>query len=331
MGKKGNILTGGIAPGRNTGKIASTYLGGGLTGVTNYWGDISGANAAAKATERSAAAARETASAERQLMLSESDRIGADLARLAEASPQELRAYEASLGAAEGQLQRRQKLLEAIDPAIMEASNQVLRLLRGEEAGATAPMKAQRDQQRAQLINSLRNQFGPGGETSSAGARQLRQFDMETNNMLQSTQAGSLNQLFGIAQAGQGFGLGQELGDLNLAGRNFSALQERKLNARQASGQSLLAALSGTSQNIINSAGSQYAGDLIRARAQGQMVNTGATILGSIYGGPAGGAAANAATKPTNGGNPLMQLQQSPSPEGYYEMPASNKGYYNVS
>src|SRR5690606_34986027 len=124
---------------------------------------------------------------------------------LAQATPQELQAFNRQLAAAEKNLERQERMIAAIDPAIMEASEQVLALLRGEESGMTKVANEQRARQRQELVNSLRARYGPGAEESSLGRRILDQFDAETNMITQQQQQGALAQVFGIA--GQGMGL----------------------------------------------------------------------------------------------------------------------------
>lgn len=280
---------------------------GGFSEAGNMWGDISGATAASRAAQRAAEMQAASAAEQRRLILQQSGQNLADLKsreaesmRLAEATPQELSAYTTVLQGAEKQLAQRQRFIDAIDPALMEASKQVLGLLRGESAASLGPLTAQRQSQRQGLVNSLKRQYG--SETTSAAQQALRKFDMETDSMMQGAQQSSLNQLYGIAQGGQSFTALPELGAVGGAGAAFGNLQERKRSAYDAytgryqnQGQSTLGALSGTAQSMIDTAGASQVGALMRAQTQQGFFNT---LVGGGVGyltAGAGGAAAGKA------------------------------------
>lgn len=204
-------------------------------------------------------------------------------AELAEATPQELAALDRSYQAAGQQLEREGRFMAAIDPSIMEASKQVLGLLRGESAAANQPLMMQRQSQRQALVNSLRSQYGPGAESSSIGQRALQQFDMDSNSMLAQNQQQSLSQLFGIAGSDVGGRMRAGIGALQNVGQGYGALQERKLNAHVNTGNSLLGALSGTTQQMISNAGAPYVGEALRANnAAGNYNNV--LNMGMMYG-----------------------------------------------
>lgn len=212
---------------------------------------------------------------------------------LAAQSPQQLAALERSYAAAQTQVDTDLRQLAAIDPAIMEASQQVLKLLKGDNAAVNAPIMQQRQQQRQQLIDSLKAQYGPGAESSSIGQRALRAFDMESNTAFQQNQMGTLGNLFGMATTrvqNQGFG------QLMNTAQGFGDYQSRILGAESAGSQGILGAMGGE----VASAGAQYTGELMRAGAQrqlvGQAINTGvAAYTGGISGGSKG------SSKPTGG------------------------------
>ena len=157
------------------------------TGARQFGDDISGASAA-DAAGRAAMAQAAEARASREAILREAGALEDKTMALAKASPEELRAHEASLMAADKQLKSDEQLLASVDPALMEASSQVLKLLRGERSAALAPLDTQRAEQRKQLLDSLRQQYGPGAETSSLGLKALRDFDMETSSLTANTQ-----------------------------------------------------------------------------------------------------------------------------------------------
>lgn len=214
---------------------------------------------------------------------------------LAKASPQELETQGRALQAGQQQLESQQRMLAAIDPAILEASQQALGLLRGQKAGILGPQEEALKGQRQSLVASLRDQYGPGAETSSAGQKALRQFDMQANLQNAQAQQGALGQLTGIAGAFNAqrpdlLGTGAGLMDITSRYRN------RELGAYQQAGATLLGAMSGTSQQLIDTAGSQYLGAQLQQRRQeqfqNQLVDTGAYLAGRGAGGSWGASAA---------------------------------------
>ena len=189
--------------------------------------------------------------------------------------------YDKALGAQERSLANQEKLIAQIDPTIIEASQQALRLLRGESSSSLAPAQAQRDMQRQKLMNSLREQLGPGAETSTAGIQALTRFDAETNSLLAGQQQSALQNvgsIFGqfsnskpsIANEATTFG--------NLAGAKAG------LGFQQAN------ALNAANQGVQQTAGAQFAGQAVRG-AQSQalgnaLINAGAQVGGAMAGKP---------------------------------------------
>jgi hypothetical protein len=96
-------------------------------------------------------------------------------------------------------LVRQEQLISQIDPTLIEASQQALKLLRGEQSSTLAPIERQRQQQRQTLLNTLREQLGPGAETSTAGIQALTKFDSDSNNLLSNQQQQALSGLGGLA------------------------------------------------------------------------------------------------------------------------------------
>lgn len=272
--------------GKGKGGVGGFLSRGGAAGA--IFGDLSGQDAAARAAQGAANAQRDAAYQTRQDVLNYGKKYEQDMMSLSAASPRELQALSQSFSAAEQNLNREQRLLEAIDPALMEASKQALSLLRGDSAAMNNPLNAQRASQREALVNSLRAQYGPGAESTSIGLRALQQFDLQSNSMLAQNQQSALGQAFGIATSDVGGRSRQALSQLMGVGQGYGAIQERQLNARQAAGAGMLGALSGTSQQIINSAGAQYTGDALRANAQMGFFNQ-AVGIGSMMAGKQAG------------------------------------------
>lgn len=271
--------------------------------VGDFVGNVSGSNRAARAAENAAAAQADMARRTREEILSQGQTNQQRAMALAEATPQELASLGRAYSAADKALSREEKLVSTIDPALMEASKQVLGLLRGETADINKPMNEMRASQRQQLVNSLRAQYGPGAESSSIGQKALQQFDMQTNSLFAENQRNALAQTFGIAGSDFGGRLSRGISGLQTAGLGYSALQDRKLNTQLSTGNSMLGALSGTSQQMINSAGSQYVGEMLRSQAQMQTFNQ-AVGLASIYAGNYAGASGMAAGAQSQGVSP---------------------------
>lgn len=228
-----------------------------------------GSDKAAKAASDAAAAQEGEARRQRAEAIGAAQTAGERTMNLANASPRELRAYEMSLGAAERQLAQDQRLVDAIDPALMEASKQILGLIRGDNANT--PYAAMRDKQRQEVLNNIRQRFGPGGETTSAGQKMLRDFDINANYQGEQVRQGSIGNLFNVLNARPDLSRSASLA--NAAGANYANLQARRVNASEFAGTSLLNAMNGTNTAVLNSAGSAYTGSLLKGRAMDQIGN----------------------------------------------------------
>lgn len=268
------------------GDFLNSFTPAGMMGF-NY-NDPTGKKGAADAAQRSANAQAAEAREQRRIILEQGQKNQREAMALADATPQELAALGRAYSSAQSALDREEKLMGAIDPALMEASSQVLALLRGESSAMNKPMNDMRSMQRQQLVNSLRAQYGPGAESSSIGQKALSRFDMETNSLMASNNQNSLAQAFGIASSDFGGRLQRGIAGLQQVGQGYSALQERKLNTQLNTGNAMLGALSGTSQQMIQNAGAPYVGQALQSQMQNQLFNTGvkagASILGEYIG-----------------------------------------------
>jgi hypothetical protein len=101
----------------------------------------------------------------------------------------------------DAELARQEKLISAIDPAVMEAGSQALKLLRGQQSAMTQPILDQRARQRQDLVARLRDQLGPGGEASSAGTNALNQFDEQTSGLIAGANQDALKTVLGTITA----------------------------------------------------------------------------------------------------------------------------------
>jgi hypothetical protein len=180
------------------------------------------------------------------------------------ASTASLAQMDQALQMQERNLARQEQLIAQIDPTIMEASQQALRLLKGESSSTLAPLERQRDMQRQKLMNSLREQLGPGAETSTAGIQALTRFDAETGTLMSGAQQqslGNLGNIFGQFSAAKPNMTG-EIGGL-------AALAGQRANI----GYGGAAALGQAGQGMLQTAGAQYTGAVIKGQQQSALQN----------------------------------------------------------
>lgn len=278
-GGGGNMPWQGGNSGTGFGSLGNDWLSVNVPGMfKDIFNPSGGADAAQNAMEAQLGFAKQT----QAQALGIAGQNQKDVMGLAGASPQELNAYGKSLTAASQNLDQQQKLLSAIDPSIMEASKQILGILRGDSSASTPARQAQR----AQLVNSLQSQYGPGAETTSVGQHILQQFDMGTLGMRNQDLATNMG-VVGMGSGLQG-SVQSGIGTLNSAGGDFSNIQNRMLNARMGTGQSTLAALTGTSQNVYNSAGAPYTSQYLQGQGQQQFMHDVFGFGGQVLGGNSG-------------------------------------------
>lgn len=210
-------------------------------------------------------------------------------------TPQQLRALDQQYASTSRQLENEERLMSSIDPALMEASNQALKLLRGEASPTSGALSGQRNEQRQQLVNRLREQFGAGAESSSIGMKALRQFDSESQNLQQGL-LGSLLQTSLAARPD----LGRTQAGLSSIAQNYGALGQQGAQAYGQAGQMKLNAIQAGGQALMNTAGAEWTyevqGQQARANAAaaksaqiGNLIGTGAGLAGAAFFGPAGG------------------------------------------
>lgn len=238
--------------------------------VGGFVGDISGANAAANAAQRAGMAQQSEAIRQRQELKDLTEGV----------TVQGIANFDRALAAQEKNLARQEQLLSQIDPTVMEASQQALRLLRGESSSSLAPLQKQRDTQRQKLLNTLRAQLGPGAETSTAGIQALTRFDAETDSLFSGAQQQALQNVGNIFSQ---FNAGRP--DLLREATGFGNLATGKAGLRfQQAG-----LMSGANQAVLGSAGAQYTGDLMRAQNQQAVIGQLGGLAGSALGGVVGG------------------------------------------
>lgn len=193
---------------------------------------------------------------------------------------------------------RKTALLNSADPAFIEAGKQALAIMKGGDSATTAaalqPIQQQRDNQRAQLMQRLQAQLGPGWESSTTGQQALASFDAQTASTLNNARLGTLAQLMGYAGSSEQFGNLQP----NISQSQNIINTQGNMQARQ------IGAIEGTP---ITMAGAPFVGQIASDQYQiGQM--TGAqNTLGNLYGFAKSGGSVN----PFNG-----KSTPSPMPSG---------------
>lgn len=236
-------------------------------------GNLISSHKSAQAAGEAAAARERLSQQQRTEGLAYLSRVGGQEISAAQ-SPQELASLGKALSQTDMQLQRQETLLNSVDPALMEAGKQALSLLRGEKAPSQAPMDAQRASQRSSLVQRLREQFGPGAESSSIGQKALQQFDLDSNVQSSQNQQTTLSQLLGLssqthAQASQGqqFGIGN-LGNIAGAYGNIAA---RTAGAYGDVGNRYSNFSTGANANAFNAAGSASTKNVLQGQADAQL------------------------------------------------------------
>lgn len=268
-------------------------------GAAKVVSSITGADKAAKDAARAAGGAAMAQQREARGAYNEFKNLSQTATTQGLASlDQDIQKFEKAIG-------RQEQLAAQIDPTIVEASQQALRLLRGEEARSLAPVQQQRQKQRQGLLNTLREQLGPGAETSSAGIQALTAFDQETSSLMAGAQQSALSQLGGLATQFSGIRPDEfrGLSALSGLGQQRSALQ-----MQQAEG------LFRARQPLLGTAGAQFIGSQIRAQhqmAQNQAImGLAGTAAGFALGGPMGGALGGQLGSAAGGGSSIGQLNQ---------------------
>lgn len=317
-------------------------IGAGAAAVGGVASAIIGANAAKGAGEATLSAAQQQVAMAREALQAQiqARAEGISTAQKAAAmSPEEIKSINnilttqgASLSASMASLQKQQSQLDAMDPTVKAAGQNLYDLLTGKAAAVLAPMQKQLDFQRNQLMSQLSSQMGPGFMASSAGIMALTQFDnqaaLNINNAQMNaiqTIGGQYANLGGLQQQGQAgvtqgtlnaFGQAQNANVVALGG--YEAGQQRMVNAT-------LGAMSANPINafgvpnaqgsVIDAAGLPYAGAGVAATAIGQAAGGVANIFGN-YG--AAGMQQNNINTLLQGLQPRIGSESMPVPAGNY-------------
>ena len=209
----------------------------------------------AGAARRGARAAESAAEAQ----LAEQRRAQGLALEFAEFSPEEIANLQRAVEVNEQDIARKTELLASVDPALIEAGNQALQLLQGEEARTLDPIRRQRQDERTRLEDQLRSQLGAGFETSTAGIQALNDFDAETGSLLAVEQDRSLGRLLGVSQNVAGLSsLGQNIAAAGSLANLFGEQSRRQV-----------AAITGAP---ITQAGAQFTGDVLGGQIEQRLI-----------------------------------------------------------
>lgn len=199
------------------------------------------------------------------------ERSDRDLAlKFAEATPEELEQLNRSIALNEADITRKQKLLDSSDPAIIEAGEQALKLLRGEEAKTLGPLKSNIAKQESALREKLAAQLGPGYENTTAGIQALSAFNEQANNALSGAQQNSLAQLLGVAQdTSSRYGMQTNIANAGGLSKMFGSISERSVSA--------------INKTPITNAGAPFVQDAASARNIQQTVGNAIGLGATLY------------------------------------------------
>ncbi len=198
--------------------------------------------------------------------------------------PHEIQALEASLKQQEQVIAREAKLIEAVDPAIMEAGSQAYKLLKGEEAATLGPIQRQRARQRDQLRETLRRQLGPGFETSTAGIEAMGRFDTQTSDVMANAQQNAVGQLLQVSQNAAGLGRSaqaQATAGMTQIGGLFGQMANRGFQGE-------VAAQEYTNANYADKLGIAQKNKAALGKTFSSIAGFAGTAAGFALGGPAG-------------------------------------------
>lgn len=245
----------------------------GVAGLaTSVYGGIQAGNAAKKAANAQQAAAEDY---KKYVRTQQDTAVGLTL------NPSALAMHDQALQSQEQNVRRQEDLVRSLDPNIVEAGKQVSQLLQGKSAPVLQNMQNQRNLQRTQLLDTLRQQLGPGAETSSAGQQALTRFDTETANLMSGAQQEYLDKVSNMSLGGAQT-LGESISSVN---KSLSAINADDPRAKAAQ---LIAQFTGAGGQAasagIQAAGGEYAADAIRGQTLSNVGNS-AMTLGAMFAG----------------------------------------------
>lgn len=115
-----------------------------------------------------------------------------------------LQTKQQGLQTALGELAKTSSILDATDPTIKAAGQNLVDMLNGKAAAALAPIRAEQARQRANLESNLSSKLGPGWRTSSAGIEAASRFDALSLQTMSQVQLQTMQTVAGVmGTAGQ--------------------------------------------------------------------------------------------------------------------------------
>lgn len=275
LGGIGGVGSGALAGGAIGGPIGAG-IGAAIGGIAGLFGG-SGADQQAEAAQQIAMQQEANAQANRQQALGFAMPSANELSLMSE----QLAQYQRMNSFQQQELGRAESTLNAINPTIMQSSKNLLVMLQGGTSDMEGPAVYQRQQQRKQLEDNLRQTMGSGYASSTAAQQALQNFDRQTTETLQNIRFTGMNQMAGIGQVQQGTAA-------SIAGTQYAGAQTSgnllggALGSYQNIAQRQVGALVNTP--TVPTAGGQYMGQYIGGGLQAQMgqnlMNTGGMLAG---------------------------------------------------
>jgi hypothetical protein len=229
---------------------------------------------------------------------------------------------------------KQQSQLDAMDPQVKQAGQDLYDLLTGHASAVLAPMQQQMARQRQNMMDSLSSQLGPGFMTSSAGINAIVQFDEQSAVTLQNAQLNAVSQMTSTygslagmqnqgqnavtSQTGEAFGRAMTADQSVLQANQFATqrMMAGTLGAMSTNPVNFMAPVDAQG-NVIANASGPFSGQKVMGQASQAFGNSifnmvpnmiGASSGGSGGGGGGGGGGGNTftgsggyATSPVNG------------------------------
>lgn len=264
--------------------LSTIAIAGGVAVAAGTTGKIIAGGKAARAADKAGQAKISAAKEQIAAQTRERRRIEQAASQAAAPSQEELdqisalvKTSEDGLARAADLVEREAEVLDDIDPVIQQSAQNITALLRGEQATVLKPLRDQRRRQRARLEQDLRGRLGPGFRTSSAGIAALDQFESSNDLIFANAQQQALSNVTQTLQGGTG-ARANIVNQTTAAFSPFIQAQMGALQGRQAIADRRTRAVTGAAAAapinfgaLSNVAGSQFAGDAIRAETFGQV------------------------------------------------------------
>lgn len=284
--------------------VVTAAITGGLGVAATITGALINKNATTSAANATSAATLQALNAQ----IAERQRITDQATQAAQMSPSEINQINSllttkgqALTASQDAIQKQQSQLDAMDPNVKAAGNDLYSLLTGKAAATIAPLQAQITMQRNQQMNDLASQYGPGFMATSAGIEAMMKFDTNSAVTIANASQSALGQatqtylgLTGQQQQGQA--------GITAATQNAFAQSENVDQTVLAADQNVQGRLEnaitqGANQPVNFQAPAQVAGNLFAGdQAFGQSISGLGAGLGKISGAAVGSASAPVTT-----------------------------------